>query len=127
MNGMRFGKAGWEIAFGPGIGFKRMSNGFFDTQGVYGETDRYWTEGEFRQWSNNTLDPNTGETIQPIYEVTKNADTRGNQIALNTRWVMAVGRTFRAGGLNIPVNIFYSSMKKSGMIGLSVGFNVVKE
>lgn len=127
MNGLRFGKAGWEIAFGPGIGFKRMSNGFFDTQGVYGETGRYWTEGEFRQWSNNTLDPNTGETIQPIYEVTKNADTRGNQIALNTRWVMAVGRTFRAGGLNIPVNIFYSSMKKSGMIGLSVGFNVVKE
>lgn len=127
MNGLRFGKAGWEIAFGPGIGFKRMSNGFFDTQGVYGETGRYWTEGEFRQWSNNTLDPNTGETIQPVYEVTKNADTRGNQIALNTRWVMAVGRTFRAGGLNIPVNIFYSSMKKSGMIGLSVGFNVVKE
>ncbi len=126
MNGLRFGKAGWEFAFGPGIGFKRESRGFFDTEGLYGEQGRYWTESEFRNSEFNNYDPEAGETAPPAYDITKNADTRGDYFKLNTRWVMAVGRTFKAGGLNIPVNIFYSSMKNSGMIGMSVGFNVVK-
>jgi hypothetical protein len=41
-------------------------------------------------------------------------------------FVFAVGRTFRAGSLNIPVNAFYSSQKGGGMVGLNVGFNVQK-
>lgn len=127
MNGLRFGKSGWEFAFGPGIGFKRTSNGFIDTDGLYGEAGRYWTEGEFRTSEYNSYDPDSGESAGPAYDITKNADKRGNNFALNTRWVMAVGRTFKAGGLNIPVNVFYSSMKNSGMIGMSVGFNVVKD
>ena len=42
-------------------------------------------------------------------------------------FVMAFGRTFRAGALNIPVNIFYSSRGKGGIAGLNVGFNVTKK
>jgi hypothetical protein len=41
-------------------------------------------------------------------------------------FIFAVGRTFRAGALNIPVNVFYSSKKGGGMAGVSVGFNVMK-
>ncbi len=127
MNGLRFGKAGWEFAFGPGIGIKRMSKGFFDKRGLYGEQGRYWTQSEFRDSPFGQEDPETGESIDPAYDITKNADQRGGYFALNTRWVMAIGRTFKAGGLNIPVNLFYSSMRKSGMIGMSVGFNVVND
>jgi hypothetical protein len=124
MNGLRFGKAGWEIAFGPGFGFKRTSQGFFDTQGLYGARGEYWTENEYN--NSNYSTNQDGESVAPAYEITETTDHKGDKWKLNTRWVMAVGRTFRAGGLNIPVNIFYSSMKKSGMIGVSVGFNVVK-
>ena len=41
-------------------------------------------------------------------------------------FVMAFGRTFRAGALNIPVNIFYSSRGAGGIAGVNVGFNVTK-
>jgi|SRR5690554_63131 len=125
MNGLRFGKAGWEFAFGPGFGFKRTSQGFFDNQGLYGKAGNYWTEGEY--YSSNFSTNENNETIHPAYDITENTDHKGEKWKINTRWVMAFGRTFRAGGLNIPVNIFYSSMKKSGMIGLSVGFNIIKD
>jgi hypothetical protein len=41
-------------------------------------------------------------------------------------FVMAFGRTFRAGALNIPVNVFYSSRGSGGIAGINVGFNVTK-
>jgi hypothetical protein len=122
MNGFRFGKAGWEIAFGPGFGLKRTSQGFFDTEGVYGDAGRYWSSSDFR--SSPHYDPSVDN--QPVYPLKETLDQEGNSVSINTRWVMAFGRTFRAGGLNIPVNVFYSSMKNASMIGLSVGFNVVK-
>jgi hypothetical protein len=126
MNGLRFGSKGWEFAFGPGIGFKRTSEGFFDTDGIYGETGRYWSASEFRDSDNQQYDPETNVAIGPAYELTENLDQRGNDLGISTRWVMAVGRTFRAGGLNIPVNVFYSSMRKSSMVGVSIGFNIIQ-
>jgi hypothetical protein len=122
MNGFRFGKAGWEIAFGPGFGLRKTSNGFFDTDGIYGNAGRYWTISEFNR--SNFYD--SEDNPFPAYETGEYLDNRVGDLKLNTRWVMAVGRTFRAGGLNIPVNVFYSSMRNSSMIGMSVGFNVVK-
>lgn len=124
MNGLRFGKAGWEIAFGPGFGISRHSEGFYDVNGIYGERDRYWTEREF---NNDIQEYNEfGEPIYELpYETTSVLDARGSKWKLTTRWVMGFGRTFRAGALNIPVNIFYSSMKNSSMFGVSVGFNVI--
>lgn len=124
MNGLRFGKAGWEIAFGPGFGVSRYSEGFYDSNGLYGERGRYWTERQFR----NDIQEfdQSGEAIHELpYETESVLDARGDQWKLTTRWVMAFGRTFRAGALNIPVNVFYSSMKNSGMFGVSVGFNVI--
>lgn len=124
MNGLRFGKAGWEIAFGPGFGVSRYSEGFFDTEGIYGAKGRYWTEKEFR---NDIQEYDEyGEAMYDLpYETESVLDARGNTWKLTTRWVMGFGRTFRAGALNIPVNIFYSSMKNSSMFGVSVGFNVI--
>jgi hypothetical protein len=126
MNGLRFGAKGWEFAFGPGIGFRRTSEGFFDTEGLYGQPGKYWSINDFRNSDHQQFDPETEVAMSPAYDITENADQRGNDLGISTRWVMAVGRTFRSGGLNIPVNIFYSSMRNSSMVGVSIGFNIIK-
>ena len=140
MNGFRFGKAGWEFGFGPGFGLKKVSNGFFDTDGTFGEKDTYFNSSD---WDTRAVIENADPTQNPSFfkadgtmktltEInskynleSKHADTRGS-LAISTMFVMAIGRTFRAGSLNIPVNVFYSSRKGGGMVGLSVGFNVLK-
>jgi hypothetical protein len=140
MNGFRFGKAGWEFGFGPGFGLKKVSNGFFDTEGTFGEKDTYFNSSD---WDARAAIENADPTQTPSFfkadgtmktltEInskynleSKHADTRG-RLAISTMFVMAIGRTFRAGSLNIPVNVFYSSRKGGGMVGLSVGFNVLK-
>lgn len=124
LNGFRFGKQGWEFAFGPSFGLTKTSVGFFTEDGkdLLGEgAPRYWSQREFEM-------SEFGENGVRFYgyEYTRNLDSRG-RLDVNTRWVMAVGRTFRSGALNIPVNVFYSSQKGGGMAGLSVGFNVTRK
>ena len=128
LNGFRFGKAGWEFAFGPGFTLTRTSNGFFDTQGAYGTKDQYYSvSGWDSDWNNyissNNIAPddytNLGYTLEETLD--ERADVKGAFM-----FVMAFGRTFRAGALNIPVNVFYSSRGKGGIAGINVGFNVTK-
>jgi hypothetical protein len=130
MNGFRFGKAGWEFAFGPGFSLKKTSNGFFDDDATFGEKGKYYSQNDWNNYVNTQLqtDPTYNSDVtahNPNYSMEKHADTRGTT-SLNTLFVFAVGRTFRAGALNIPVNIFYSSQKGGGMTGVNVGFNVQK-
>lgn len=136
MNGFRFGKAGWEIAFGPAFGLKKVKDGFFDTEGLIGNQGDYYNEDDFNDAMNDidahpeNFDAN-GTFINPElekkygYEFSEQADRSGD-IDLNAMFVIAAGRSFRAGSLNIPVNVFYSSREGGGMIGMSVGFNVMK-
>jgi hypothetical protein len=147
MNGFRFGKNGWEFAFGPSFGFKRTTTGFFDTNNSFGNgTNAYWRENDYNNYDYSTYqaanpysqpevynyeDPfyvyQRAYTLTPSgYEHKENLDTRGN-LEISTRFVFAVGRTFRTGALNVPVNVFYSSVKGGGMIGASVGFNILKK
>ncbi len=127
LNGFRFGKSGWEFAFGPSLGLNKTSYGFFDTEGIYGLEDRYWTQSEFL----NTLSPTPGvfysndDLKSAQYSLQTVSDKRGD-VEFTTRWIMAFGRSFKSGALNIPVNIFYSSQKNGGMIGFSVGFNITR-
>lgn len=123
LNGFRFGKQGWEFAFGPTFGLTKTSVGFFTEEGknLLGETEaRYWTQREFE---NSEFGENNPFTYG--YEFNRNLDTRG-RLDFSTRWVMAVGRTFQSGALNIPVNVYYSSQKGGGMAGISFGFNVTR-
>jgi hypothetical protein len=128
MNGFRFGKAGWEIAFGPGFSLKKTSFGFFDDAGVFGDKGVYFSE---KDWNDYQIDQGFTNSVEPSefnskYNFdNKHGDTRG-KTQLNTLFVFAFGRTFRAGALNIPVNVFYSSQKGGGMAGVNVGFNVQK-
>lgn len=141
LNGFRFGKGGWEFAFGPGIGVKNESYGFFDEDGTFGEAGRYinkseWEDYASRQYQDPTAYPqfytNDAFVIPGPQEFnssynlsTRHLDTRGKTY-LSTSFIFAVGKTFRFGGVNMPVNMYYSSKKKGSMVGLSVGFNVTR-
>jgi len=128
LNGFRFGDAGWEFAFGPGFTLSKTSRGFFDSGndigGYFGERNTYITLDEW-----NSVYVPSGYTQNEYenygYEMGTHMDTRGN-VKLSTMFLMAFGRTFKAGALNIPVNIFYSSRKGGGIAGVNVGFNVTK-
>lgn len=125
LNGFRFGQKGWEFAFGPGFGLVRESKGFFDTKGKLGEKGAYISEDDYRNSEYYESNPDVS-TIDPSYNFsTSYMDMRGST-KVSTSFIFAVGRTFRAGALNIPVNVFYSSKKGGGFAGLSVGFNVMK-
>jgi len=120
MNGFRFGKSGWEFAFGPRISVKHTSQGFFDTKNLYGDSKQYFSQSDwaaYQQLNNVQLDNS--------YHFEENLDMRG-VTKLSTSFVIAFGRTFRAGSLNVPVNLFYTSQKGGGFAGVNVGFNVQK-
>jgi len=128
LNGFRFGDAGWEFAFGPGFTLTKTSMGRF----VDGD---YQTQGEYRdywegQWDGNpatySQHMNNPDYVDIMNSMEETLDDRAD-VKGAFMFVMAFGRTFRAGALNIPVNIFYSSRGKGGIAGLNVGFNVTKK
>lgn len=139
MNGLRFGDAGWEIAFGPGIGLSKTTYGFFDEKGLFGESGQYFSDKDWRTYADATYQDDaayqnefgyyqrpTPNDLESSYSLDdRNADTRGS-LSLSTHFVVGAGRTFRAGALSIPVNLFYSFKKKGGFAGISVGINIVK-
>ncbi|MEY3591760.1 MAG: hypothetical protein RLZZ38_728 [Bacteroidota bacterium] len=132
LNGFRFGKANWEFAFGPRFGISATSSGFIDKDNHYSEYNdkRYFTETEWADFVQANNGVYNGEVIYPTkpghgYNFEKNFDKRGTK-ALSPTFLIAFGRTFQAGALNIPLNIFYSSQKGGGYIGVNMGFNVQK-
>ncbi len=119
LNGFRSSKNGWEFGFGPTFRLTSMAEGYYigDTLGATGE---YNVTEDWRlrsEWSGPGSNPNTIRT---------RTDKRGD-IRFKTGWVWAIGRTFHSGYLNIPVNLFYSSGREGGYIGLSMGFNIAKK
>jgi len=137
LNGFRFGKGNWEFAFGPGFGLKRRLQGFQDTENQFGSGGDFWFS------SDNSGNLYNGENLDNILKndqgivVTKDQLSnygyalksiahRSGLTSINTTFVIAFGRTFQAGALNIPVNLFYSSQSGGGFAGVNVGFNVVK-
>ena len=120
MNGFRFGKSGWEFAFGPRLSVKHTSQGFFDTKNIYGQNSQYFSQSDWTQYQSNH-----NVTLDGSYSFEENLDMRGTT-KLSTSFVIAFGRTFRAGSLNVPVNLFYTSQRGGGFAGVNVGFNVQK-
>jgi hypothetical protein len=113
MNGFRVGKSGWEIAFGPSVSLRQTAKGFYGKIDPLQEIENDWHLE--KEW-NEALGENP-------YEIKENLDSRGD-IVIGTGWIWAIGRTFRSGYLNIPVNAYISPDKEGWYVGLSVGFNV---
>ena len=108
MNGFRNSKSGWEIAFGPSFKLVKYATGYY-------ENGHWYLENEW--------DYGLGENP---YELQEQLDSRGD-IRLSTNLVIAIGKTFKSGYLNIPVNVYVVPNKKGTIIGTSVGFNISKQ
>ena len=130
LNGFRFGNSAWEFAFGPGFTLTKTSIGRLMDDGSYQtrqEYENYWA-GEYNVSSGISYNEhmNNQDYLNIVNDMEETLDDRAD-VKGAFMFVMAFGRTFRAGALNIPVNIFYSSRGKGGIAGLNVGFNVTKK
>lgn len=111
MNGFRLAKSGWEVAFGPSIRLQKKAKGYYDG------------ENNWHLWSEPTGELDTAGLPVNSYDQVMQIDKRGS-VMFGTSWVWAVGKTFKSGYLNIPVNAYYSMSKDSWYVGLSFGFNL---
>jgi hypothetical protein len=102
LNGIRHNVSGWEFAIGP-------------TVRVVQEAEGYMKDGVFTL--KNSYDPD-GTTY------TKQLDSRGSA-NLTSAVVIGIGKTFRSGKLNLPVNVYYIPGKDHQQFGLSFGFNAL--
>lgn len=110
MNGFRENKYGWEIGFGPSFSVITKANGYYDNNGNW-QLEKKW---------------NAEENGPVPYTIINRLDSRGNP-ELSSFFIVALGKTFRSGRLNIPVNAYYIPSKGGDRFGLSVGFNAKKK
>lgn len=109
LHGLRSNVNGWEFALGPTLNLITSANGYYDA-------DNKWQLEE--NWTKNPANAN----VTNPFEIEQRMDSRGNY-AVHTGFVFAVGRTFKSGKLNIPVNAFVIPSKHGTRFGLSFGFN----
>jgi hypothetical protein len=102
--GFRFNKSGLEFGIGPNIRFIQMAEGYYDS-------DNKW---------------NLGEPPTEDYVLVRELDSRG-EIMASAGMIFALGKTFRSGYLNLPVNLYISPRKTGSIAGITVGFNVAKK
>jgi hypothetical protein len=129
MNGFRVGKAGWEFAFGPSFRLVKKSNGFYDKDNLLGDGANEWHME--KEWNINepgaTQIINGSPGLRPMpYTIESRLDSRGVP-KVSTSLIIAFGRTFKSGYLNIPVNFYISPRKDGTTLGASFGFNIYKK
>lgn len=105
MNGFRNNKYGWEIAFGPTFGLITKANGYYDEQQNW-HLQNEWTDPFYAN----------------PYRTEKRLDSRGTY-ELQAGFIVAFGKTFKSGKLNIPVNFYVVPNKEGIRVGASFGFN----
>lgn len=110
MNGFRENKYGWEIAFGPTFGLITKADGYYDSNNKWQLASK---------WKTEEMGPNP-------YPVISRLDSRG-KLELNAAFIIAIGKTFKSGRLNIPVNAYFVPGKEGSRFGLSVGFNAKRK
>ena len=108
MNGVRHNLWGFEFAVGPNFAISRKAEVYKD--GTYKNRDSYKLKSEIKE----------EETNSHVF-FTK-ADSRGD-FFLSTSFVFAIGKTFKSGKMNFPVNMYFVPAKDGWQMGLSFGFN----
>lgn len=105
LNGVRY--KGWDFAFGPVFRFSKVANGYYDSEGKW-------------QMEDGTEDDSI--------EIISTIDRRGD-LKLNAGLLVSVGKNFRSGHINLPVNIYYSHVPTldSHVFGLMLGFNIASK
>jgi hypothetical protein len=103
LNGMRNNQNGWEFAFGPSLSITKSANGFYDNQ---------------NNW--HLAKDTSSMSSMPFIE--NRMDSRGN-FSFHPSFVFALGKTFKSGKLNIPVNAYFVPSSNGYRFGISFGFN----
>jgi len=134
--GFRFGKGegAWEFGFGPTFRLVKTAKGFYDTG--YGDNGdkllmsnnpddkgNFYLNSEFGSLSDSTR---KSLNYTNPYSSIERLDSRGN-VKIDAGLVIAVGRTFHSGYLNIPVNIYVAPRKSGTTVGMTLGFNIQKK
>jgi hypothetical protein len=109
LHGLRSNVNGWEFALGPTINLSPKSKGYYDETGTW-RREQEWTANP------------ENENVKNPYSIKERLDSRGDY-AVQTGFVLAFGRTFKSGKLNLPVNIYVIPGKDGFRIGASLGFN----
>lgn len=108
LNGLRNNVKGWEVGCGLTFFINKMANGYYD-------------EGNWHLEGTGPY-PFGSENPNPIEE---RVDSRGSY-KFATNFVLAAGKTFKSGKLNIPVNLYAVPTKQGVKLGVSFGFNAKK-
>lgn len=109
LHGLRSNVNGWEFALGPTINLTPKSYGYYDNENVW-HRESDWAK-----------DP-ANENVKNPFVVKERLDSRGDY-GVQTGFVLAFGRTFKSGKLNLPVNAYVIPHRDGFRIGASVGFN----
>ena len=105
LNGIRNNLIGWEFGIGPTFRVVQEAKGHYDGQ-------------------QNFLLKQDNDPAGLAY--TTRVDSRGDA-TLTTGVVIALGKTFRSGRLNLPVNFYWVPARDHQQFGLSFGFNSRKK
>ena len=108
LNGFRTAKHGFEFGFGPVFRFKKLAKGYKNSIGDWKLQSERWEDPHYN-----------GQRIL------SRLDTRGNYF-LTPGWVWAVGKSFKAGNMTIPVNAYAIPDRDGWLFGLSVGYALHK-
>lgn len=109
LHGLRSNVNGWEFALGPTINLTPKSYGYYDNDNIW-HRESDWTK-----------DP-ANENVKNPFTIKERLDSRGDY-GVQTGFVLAFGRTFKSGKLNLPINMYVVPHRDGFRIGASVGFN----
>ncbi len=104
LHGLRHNIHGYEVAVGLSLGATPQAKGFYDDAGNWN------LEGDW-----------TGEESNP-FPIEQRLDRRGD-LRFSSGLVIAAGKSFKSGRMNIPVNVFVVPSPIGMRYGISVGFN----
>lgn len=109
MNGLRANKLGFEFAFGPTFNLVQKDFGYYDNE-------NNWIRRS--EWQ--TMNLNNPVAVAPTF--IERMDSRGDY-KLGSSFVFGVGKTFRSGNLNVPINFYAIPGRTGWRFGLSIGYN----
>jgi hypothetical protein len=111
LNGLRNNINGFEFAFGPTFNASKKTYGYYNTN------DEWIRVNDLGSSYNKDLHPDV-----PNGELIHRADSRGVTV-IQPGFLIAAGKTFKSGKLNIPVNGYIIPGKNGLRFGISMGFN----
>jgi hypothetical protein len=105
MNGLRNNVSGWEFAIGPNVTVVKTAEGF------YTNNEQNWHPKS--EMANYNVSPD---------EIIEQIDSRG-VTRVNSAFIFAIGKSFKSGKMNIPLNAYFVPGKNGHRFGITFGFN----